>query len=351
MPSSPPARALTCIESFCGAGGLALGLRRAGFEVRAAFDLDPAAVRTFNRHHGGRAWVQDVRALEVQALAERAQVEPGALDLLAGGPPCQGFSKQTRGASADDPRNTLVLEFARLVEGLRPRFFLMENVAIFGQKRGRALVEQLQRRLSGYRLHGQLYNAADHGLAQLRQRFVLVGQRADLPRAFVPPPPLPRRVTVGEALAGLPEPLPDGREHPLHLNHTAARVRPLNVARFAHVPPGGGWQDIPEALRLPCHQRVEPGAGGWPDVYGRLRWDGQAPTLTAGFDSFTRGRYGHPVANRPLTPREAARLQGFPDDYGFEGNRAELRRQIGNAVPPPLAWALGRAIAAALGAA
>lgn len=345
-------RAMTCIECFCGAGGLALGLREAGFELRAAFDLDPVAVRTFNRHHGGRAWVQDARAVDPIALAQRAGLDPeggaGGLDLLAGGPPCQGFSKQTRGARADDPRNTLVLEFVRLVEGLRPRFFLMENVATFGQRRGQALLQQLRRRLGAYHLHAGEYNCADYGLAQTRRRFIVVGQRRDQPRPFAPPPPQGGRVTVGQALQGLPEPLPDGREHPAVPNHRAARVTAVNVARFRHVPQGGGWRDIPEALRLPCHRRVDPRQGGWPDVYGRLAWDGQAPTLTGGFDSFTRGRYGHPLADRPLTPREAARLQGFPDSYRFEGNRAELRRQIGNAVPPPLARALGQAIAAAL---
>ena len=101
-------------------------------------------------------------------------------------------------------------------------------------------------------------------------------------------------------------------------------------------------------LRLKCHQTVDTKSGGWPDVYGRLRWDGQAPTITAGFDSFTRGRYGHPRQDRALTPREAARLQGFPDGFVFSGNRWDVRSQIGNAVPPPLARELGRTIAACL---
>jgi DNA (cytosine-5)-methyltransferase 1 len=99
--------------------------------------------------------------------------------------------------------------------------------------------------------------------------------------------------------------------------------------------------DIPHELRLSCHKRVDTNSGGWPDVYGRLEWNGLCPTITGGFDSFTRGRYGHPLQDRPLTPREAARIQGFPDSFIFFGTRADIRSQIGNAVPPPLAEAVG----------
>jgi DNA (cytosine-5)-methyltransferase 1 len=121
-----------------------------------------------------------------------------------------------------------------------------------------------------------------------------------------------------------------------------------NLERFSYVPQGGGWQDIPFEKRLKCHQVADTKKGGWPDVYGRLRADGQAPTITGGFDSVSRGRYGHPVENRAITPREAARLQGFPDWYIFHGNRHEVRHQIGNAVPAPLALEIGKAIIAAL---
>ena len=118
----------------------------------------------------------------------------------------------------------------------------------------------------------------------------------------------------------------------------------LNIKRFSYVPQGGGWQNIPYELRLECHKRANTKSGGWPDVYGRLNENGQCPTITGGFDSFTRGRYGHPIHNRPITPREAARIQGFPDSYVFMGNRGDVRSQIGNAVPPLLAEAVGKEI-------
>lgn len=330
------------VDAFCGAGGLSLGLKRAGFRVGYAFDSDARAVESYRRGVG--RLVHWHRAEELAGSTVMAALNASKVDLFAGGPPCQGFSKQKRGAHKGDDRNRLVLEFARLVEELSPRFFLLENVAMFGQKRGRQFVDHI-RAMTRYRLFPHFYNSADYGLAQTRQRFIIVGQRTDLTAPFYVPQPTHKVWrTVGEVLKGLPEPPLDYSVHPLLPNHQRARVTEINVRRFSHVPPGGGWQHIPEELRLTCHRRVNTTRGGWPDAYGRLDPNGQAPTITGGFDSFSRGRYGHPHADRPLTPREAARLQGFPDDFEFVGTRYDIRTQIGNAVPPPLAHAIGRAI-------
>ena len=334
---------LTAVDAFCGAGGLSLGLAEAGFDVRAAFDLNPAAVETYGANLGPHGHVRDATALTGADLLALARVD-GRLDLLAGGPPCQGFSKQKRGAHLGDKRNALVLEFLRLVQETRPRAFLLENVAMLASVRGSHLVERFSA-LEGYELTGHFYLAADYGLAQTRERFVLVGVDPSAGGRFdVPAPSHAVWPTVRDVIGDLPEPPEDYREHPAHANHQAARVTRPNVVRFSHVPEGGGWRDIPYDLRLDCHKVVDVTKGGWPDVYGRLRWDGQCPTITGGFDSFTRGRFGHPGADRPLTPREAARLQGFPDDFVFTGSRYDVRHQIGNAVPVPLARAIGRAI-------
>lgn len=193
-----------------------------------------------------------------------------------------------------------------------------------------------------YEISPYFINSSKFGLPQTRERFLIVRRRRDVLGAFYFPDRIVKsRTTVGEALRGLPEPPKDYSIHPLLASHQNAKVSDLNVHRFSHVPQGGGWKDIPESLRLPCHRRVDTDKGGWPDVFGRLEWDGLCPTITGGFDSFTRGRYGHPLEDRPLTPREAARIQGFPDDYIFEGNRGDVRSQIGNAVPPPVAYGVG----------
>ena len=339
---------LTCIDSFCGAGGLALGLKRAGFSVLSSFDANEWAVQTFRSNLSNHCLHAPAESLTGQALFDAAKFS-GQLDLFAGGPPCQGFSKQKRGAHLGDQRNQLILEFVRLVRQTKPRFFLMENVDQLGKKRGQAFVLKLQQQLEDYDLFPNFYNSADFGLAQTRVRFVIVGKSRRVKAPYISPKPaVSVWSTVGEALMGIPEPPSDYSEHPDFPNHYAAKVTPINIHRFSYVPQGGGWWDIPETLRLKCHQKVDRRSGGWPDVYGRLKVDGQAPTITAGFDSFTRGRYGHPLKDRPLTPREAARLQGFPDDFRFFGNRGDVRLQVGNAVPPPLAEALGRAIGSTL---
>lgn len=323
---------------------MALGLESAGFEVLVSFDASECAVATFKTNVSTRCLHERAEGLTGKQLLKESGFD-GRLDLFAGGPPCQGFSKQKRGAHLGDDRNELVLEFARLVRETAPRFFLMENVDQLGKKRGREFVERVHEQLSEYDLYPEFYNSADFGLAQTRVRFVVVGKSKKVKAAYRPPrPKVTQWSTVGEALRGLPEPPEDCSEHPEFPNHYRAKVTPVNIERFSHVPQGGGWWDIPEKLRLRCHRDVDRRSGGWPDVYGRLKFDGQAPTITGGFDSFTRGRYGHPLQNRPLTPREAARLQGFPDDFRFCGTRWDVRSQIGNAVPPPLAAAIGSSI-------
>lgn len=319
-------------------------MRRAGFEVLVSFDASACAVETFRRNVAESCLLAKAEDLTAAKLFGKAGFD-GRLDLFAGGPPCQGFSKQKRGAHLGDARNELVFEFARLVREACPRFFLLENVDQLGKKRGKDFVSRIQEELLGYDLYAHFYNCADYGLAQTRVRFVIVGKSRNVKARFhMPRPTVERWVTVGEALNGMPEPPVDYSEHPEYPNHYRARVTSINVERFSHVPQGGGWWDIPEPLQLPCHRKVDRRSGGWPDVYGRLKLDGQAPTITAGFDSFTRGRYGHPLYDRPLTPREAGRLQGFPDDFRFFGTRWDIRSQVGNAVPPPLGEALGLAI-------
>ncbi|MGE3720057.1 MAG: DNA cytosine methyltransferase [Bauldia sp.] len=338
----------TCIESFAGAGGMSLGLSEAGFSVKLAFDNNDAAISTYRRNLGDHGVVRDAWKATGRQLLEDAGIDE--VDLFSGGPPCQGFSKQRRGAHLlDDPRNGLVREYVRLVEELGPKAFLFENVEIVGQKRGRDLIVEMSERLSGYDQYEFRVNCAEFGLAQTRGRFLVIGLRKDLRAARPFLLKEAQRATVWDAIGDLPSPPSDGTEHPLFANHMRCRISAINEERISHVPQGGGWQDIPFHLRIDSQKVDAPVTGGWPDVYGRLAWRGQAPTITAGFDSFSRGRYGHPAENRSITLREGARLQGFPDTFVFEGTRHDIRYQIGNAVPPPLARSAGVAIRRALG--
>ena len=333
----------SCIETFAGAGGMALGLIEAGFNVKAAFDIDPWAVESYRKNISDHASVQDIRQIEGKRLLEEFGIDE--LDVLSGGPPCQGFSKQKRGAHLrQDERNDLVREYTRLIDEISPKSFIFENVQIFGQKRGQEMLEYVEDALFNYRVHRFFVNGSDFGLAQRRSRFLMIGIRRDLP-AITPILGMAQEYcTVRDVIGDLPSPPEDYSEHPEIANHIKCKITALNEQRFRHVPPGGGWSDIPASLRLKCHRNIDTSKGGWPDVYGRLEWDGQCPTLTAGFDSFTRGRYGHPEQHRSLTLREGARLQGFPDSFRFYGTRHDVRLQIGNAVPPPLAKAAGKAV-------
>lgn len=333
------------VEAFSGAGGLALGLIQSGFKVPYAFDLDPYAVDTYNRNVNDNCEKKD--ATELTGKDILSKIAPHKeLDLFSGGPPCQGLSKQRRGAHLlSDKRNELIIEYSRLVNEIEPRSFILENISMLGQKRGKQFLQSANELLKDYNLTSHFYNCADYGLAQTRKRYIIVGIRNDISTVFrIPEPITTKWKTIKDVIGNMPEPPDDYSDHPDFPNHQRAKVTKINIERFSHVPQGGGWQDIPHDLRLKCHQRVNAKAGGWPDVYGRLIWNSQCPTITGGFDSFTRGRYGHPKYNRPLTPREAARIQGFPDTFIFMGTRFDIRRQIGNAVPPPLATAIGNSI-------
>lgn len=338
---------VTAIDLFCGAGGMSAGLAKAGIEVICGFDSWQVAIKTYSQNFPGTGVCLDISKQSAADLWKRAGRLPFGLDLLVGGPPCQGFSVQRIGADHDH-RNNLVLEFGRLVREFQPRMFLMENVPGLLGKRGLHLATQFEDELRdhGYDVARSLVNAAEYGIPQIRKRIFFYGWLRDEVAPFSFPNPKIdqcRFNTVWDAIGTLPEPADDPSlvgDDPLHRR---TRLSPLNVKRLEHIPPGGGMENLPVELRVNCHKNG-PDRIGHRYVYGRLAPDAPAGTITARFDSFTRGKFAHPFSNRNITLREGARLQTFPDDFVFTGSQEEIAAQIGNAVPPLLALQIGRAI-------
>jgi len=345
--SGPGAGEPTALDLFCGAGGMSAGLADAGLRVAGAVDSWSVAVDTYRLNFPDhRAACLDLRGSSFEAVAAELGLE-GRPDVVVGGPPCQGFSIQRIGSDSDD-RNNLVLEFARLVAEARPRLYLMENVLGLVGKRGQALVEAFTRylRSQGYTVESIRANAAEYGLPQVRWRVFFYGWPVgDPPFGFPPPTHAAGQFrTVWDAIGDLPSPPTEAPADPLHRR---TKLSPTNLLRLKYIPPGGGFESLPPELRVNCHKN---GAAriGHRYVYGRLAPAAPAATITARFDSFTRGKFAHPFEDRNITLREGARLQGFPDDFEFRGTQEEIAALIGNAVPPPLAAVIGKGVAAYL---
>lgn len=343
--------AYTCIDGFSGAGGLLLGLQRAGFESLCSFDNDPLSIETQRqnkKYFDHATLIADINELSPEVLLKEAGIKKEELFLLAGGPPCQGFSIQRIGDDTDD-RNDLVASYVRLLERIRPKFFLMENVPGIMGKRGKSYFEKALERMEsiGYQSYHQILNAQDFGVPQRRRRVIVIGIRNDLhqkPFAF-PKAKTPegKRMTVRDAIGHLPQPPIGGTDHPEISHHRSDKLSAINLKRISFLKPGQGREHLPKSLVADCH-KVSASKIGHRNVYGRMSWDEVAPTITARFDSFTRGMFGHPEQNRSISLREGALIQTFPGDFNFVGSKVDIARQIGNAVPPNLAEAIGRSI-------
>lgn len=337
----------TCIDSFCGAGGLGLGLLRAGFDILLSFDIEPKCIQTLalnKKYINHNIEVADINNMLNGALLQKCGLSRGELFLLAGGPPCQGFSVLRHG-EINDPRNQLVLSYAKLIDELYPFYFVMENVSGLGGKRGRAVLDELVTTVEkiGYNVHVRQVDAQTLGVPQRRRRYIIVGERKDLGNNYEYPKDLGIRKTVRDTIGSLPTPPLDGTDHPSLPLHRRDKLSPTNLLRIRSIQQGQSSGDIPMELR--ANSRKPGGSGkGFPSVYGRMSWDDVAPTITARFDSFTRGKFGHPEDDRTISLREGALLQTFPMDYVFTGNKVDIARQIGNAVPPQMATCIGQSI-------
>jgi DNA (cytosine-5)-methyltransferase 1 len=337
----------TCVDSFSGAGGLSLGLSEAGFEILLSFDIDKRCIESIQsnpKYFAHPALCEDIRNMLGGRLLDMIGLKQGELFLLAGGPPCQGFSVQRIGKDTDI-RNELVLLYGKLIEEVRPMFFVMENVSGIQGKRGKAILAELIEKMEsiGYHVHKQPVDAEDYGVPQRRKRLVLVGERHDVGSTYIFPKPTGEKRTVRDTIAFLPPPPEDGKPHPDYPLHRRDRLSEKNLQRIQALQQGQGRDHLPKELLADCH-KVDSAIIGHRNVYGRMSWDEVAPTITARFDSFTRGLFGHPDQPRSISLCEGALLQTFPLDFVFQGSKIEIARQIGNAVPPKLAKAIGDSI-------
>jgi len=383
-------KTLKSFDLFCGTGGFSRGFEKstaACYETLLGVDILPVAVRTFGLNHPGAVAVtSDIRRLRCDEIQERLKLERGGLDLILGGPPCQGFSsiRPFRSSAEDDPRNSLAEQFANFVNFFRPRALVIENVVGLATHNGGSALAQMQECFAGlgYACDWRILNAAHYGVPQRRERLIFIGVEKgarvlfpqpshesngstighrDRSRMLVPQedPFSPRlnlnpAVTVLDAIDDLP-PIKSGESaetydrpprteyqrkrrngcHKLALHHSTAHTpRMLEIIRHS----GKNISAIPPHLI----------SSGFSSCYSRLDGDLPSVTLTVNFVHPASNRCIHPNCDRALTPREGARIQSFDDDFQFAGNRSQVVKQIGNAVPPLLGKAIGEALAAIL---
>lgn len=353
-----PFQPFVAIDLFAGGGGLTLGLKQAGFVVSASVEIDPVAAATYQANHIETVVfskdIRDVRAAELIATSPT-----NTIDLIAACPPCQSFSSLTSKYKKEDHRDKLINEFARLVEEIRPKVLMMENVPGLAAK-GKTLFDPVIERFKtlGYHIDYKVLEVADYGVPQRRKRLVVLGclnhpikiptaTHAETAKKGSSQYPW---VTVKRALKGI--------KPPVLLSHTKLNGGPqafgwnvyrdisqINKDRLKSIPEGGDRTNIPLHLRPNCHKDDF----GFTNVYGRMAWNKPSPTITGGCTTPSKGRFGHPTEVRTISVREAARLQTFPDSYKIATDHVDRACLIiGNALPPTFAKKMAQACLTAL---
>ncbi|MBO4556547.1 MAG: DNA cytosine methyltransferase [Elusimicrobiales bacterium] len=384
----------TMIDLFAGAGGLSCGLEQAGFRPVLANEMIPRFSETYRINHPNTQVITgDIRKIDAGHLLDIAS-EYGDIDLIAGGPPCQGFSINAPIRSLDDPRNHLFEEFLRIVRKIHPKAVLIENVpGIISLGKG-TVIEQIYKSLEqmGYKVDHKILFAGHYGVPQMRFRTIIIAIRNYLGHIVFPSPKcyatatanfqkskelcfslnpldeyvLKPKTTVKDALGDLPA-ISGGERHceydypcnPLCdyqylirkdsskiTSHFCARLSEINKERLKYIPIGGSWRDIPYDLLPAGLKRAS--RSDHTKRYGRLDPEELCSTIMTKCDPHW-GSFFHPEQPRAISVREAARIQSFPDKYIFTGSMTEQYEQVGNAVPPLLAKAVGESILKMLG--
>lgn len=335
------------LDLFCGCGGMSWGLSKKGFNIIAGIDIWDVALSTYQHNHkNAKAVNLDITDADPIAVLDSIGVGIKDIDVIVGGPPCQGFSKNTPASwrFLEDPRNQLYKAYLRFVKVIRPKIVIIENVAeIYNAFNGvvrNEIIDTLKE--YGYKVAVKIVNMSNYGIPQKRRRCFFFASSVGTP---VFPNETTKTLSGWDAISDLPvvnqgegydgmsygsEPLNDYQKHMREgsnalYNHIANVMRPTQTARIASIGPGQGLKDMPPELQV---------SGGYSGAYGRLDYTSVAPTITRWVFHIGSGRFAHPREVRGLTMREAARIQSFSDDFHFLGSRNDQAGQIGNAVPP-----------------
>ena len=340
-------------DLFAGVGGLSLGFAKMGFEISIAIEADKEIAKSYKKNHPTTdVYDEDITSLDFRDIHSKHP----QIDIVMGGPPCQGFSQKGKRLSLDDPRNFLFKQFVRFVEEFRPKYFILENVPNIITTEGGFFKDEIKRSFQslGYEVCSGILNAVDFGVPQERKRAIFIGQLGRLEIAL--PKPLSMKFSVADAISDLPninsgegshkgeydkiaytelQKMLRGDSQVLY-NHIATKHSAVALRRMAMIPIGERGKVLPEEERT---KSIYSG------TYCRLIADDVASTITTRFDTPSSGRFTHPFLNRCLTVREAARLQTFPDDFVFYGSKSSQMKQMGTAVPPFLSYAIAKEIA------
>ena len=321
----------TAIDLFSGAGGLTQGLKQASFNVIGAIESVPTYAESYQMNHPGvKLKISDITKIDPIEYMEELGLKAGELDLLAGCPPCQGYSTigtRNRG-QRNDPRNELIYEVFRFAIVFQPKTIMMENVPTLDKDtRLKKLIEKLKN--IGYHVDHKVLKMSNYGVPQSRRRMVMLASRFSNIEVIRQEINEDQVTTVRDAIAFLPAAgLSNDSLHDT-LSNPTEKVKRL----IAMIPKDGGSRtDLSEEYQLECHKRTN----GFKDVYGRMAWDKPAPTITGGCNNPSKGRFLHPEEDRVITLREAALLQTFPVNYkfSFKSGKAGVATMIGNALPP-----------------
>ncbi len=352
-----------CIELFAGAGGLGTGFEKAGFNIVSANDIWKPAADTYIANHSGVNYiVEDISKVDGDLLLKGTKYKREDIDVIIGGPPCQGFSTLGK-RFINDPRNKLFKEYVRIVSDIKPKIFVMENVSGILTMEGGKVLENIITAFNniGYKLEYRLLNAAEYGVPQLRERAIFIGTRLNVNIMFpkkthslTSEKGYKKALSLWDAIGDLPqsddiefnnydkEPLNSYQKNMRKnskglLNHKPPVHNDKAKKMMRYIPEGkSAWEaDMPEELKP---------TSGYGNTYARLNANEPGMTITRNFACISSSRCIHPYLNRGLTAREAARIQSYPDNYIFKGSKTDINIQIGNSVPPLLSQKIGETV-------